>query len=210
MCYDTSVSTPLPVIPNTFRVSLKWSVSGQTAVNVIHIRSTTAAGNATLVYNCLNAHVTGGMWGTAAGVGGIQEVDIIPLDGVTGTSTFITGGPAKWLGGGGSDFTPAASALIKLQTGLRGRDNRGRIYLPFLDEAQQTEGKLVGTTAADRTANWETFLAAIIADGTTPCYLTVAAYDRAHGGAGAHESIVTTLAMEQAIATQRRRQGRLR
>lgn len=204
------MTIPLPVITGAYRVALKWVNTSQTAVNVIHIFEPGGGGaSPTAIFTCLDTHVTAGMWGTCAG-GAVTEVDITPLDGVSATASFNTASPSKWSGGTDTDFTPAAAALIKLQTGLRGRDNRGRIYLPWLSEAQVTKGVLNGTTASDRTANWTTFASAIAADGTTPCHLAVASYDRAHAGAGAHITSIVTLAMEGAIATQRRRQGRLR
>lgn len=206
------MSIPLPVITDTYRCALNWILVGtsQTAVNVIHV-TTDAGGKTPLqVMTCLNAHVTANMWGPVNNFAGVTSVSITPLDGTSPTTTFATGLPATWTGTTTGDTTIAVAGLVKLQTAFRGRDNRGRIYLPFMAEAAMNQGGITPSilTAADTA--WTAFLAAIKGDATTPMMLEVASYDRRHAGAGAHATEVTSAFLEPMVATQRRRQQRIR
>lgn len=202
---------PLPVIPDTFRCALRWTASGgQTAVNVMHIGTAVSGKTPLQVFTCLDAHVTEAMWDTAGGSASIGSVDITKLDGTSATVTFPTGSPAKWSTAGAGDYVPALAAILKLQTGLRGRNHRGRLFLPFVGEANNVNGAMPTAEATAVTAAWHTFQLAIIADATTSCDLVVASYDRRHAGAGAEATAVSALGMEVTLGTQRRRQGRLR
>src|SRR5215471_17254376 len=131
------MTVPLPVINNTFRCTFRWvsSAVGVNAVNVIHVQALNPPLSPSQVYTVLNTFVTAAMWGTVGNSSSIANVDIIPLDGTSSTYTFATGSPAKWGGGSTGDVVPVQCTLIKLQTGLRGRNHRGRIYLPFLAES---------------------------------------------------------------------------
>lgn len=166
-----------------------------------------AGGTAIDVKNDIDAHVTAAMWGVQEANAQVTELDIIKLDGSTGTVAFTVSG-AKWTGGGSSaDSAPNVANIIKMQTGLRGRSNRGRVYLPMVGENQTTNGAIpsVGVTAGQ--AAWDAFLTAMT---TATCFPVVASYDRAHNGAGAHATLVTKYVYEAVVATQRRRQSRLR
>jgi hypothetical protein len=202
---------PLPVITNTFRCALTWleTVSGQTAVNVIHIHNVGAVVTAADAFDALQDAVTAAMWDSQVTTAGVNTVDITPLDGVSAATSFPTGLTAQWSGGTAGDFAPATSNLIKLQTGLRGRNRRGRVFLPFLAEAQTTKGSW---NLADRSivaAAWEAFRIALTTDAPVWQFM-VASYDRRHAGAGASAVPVSATVAEPALGTQRRRQGRLR
>jgi hypothetical protein len=160
-CYSRCVA-PLPVIDEVFRVALRWSSTelATNAVNVIHIRSSTLAPAA--IYAVLDAHVTANMWGHTKNTSQIASVDITPLDGVSVTSSFVTGAPAKWCGAEtAGDINPAGCTLIKLKTSERGRSHRGRIYLPWNDENVFGLGKLGSTERGIMQAAWNTFVSAI-------------------------------------------------
>jgi hypothetical protein len=195
---------PLPIIADTYRTALKWiDNSGQHAVNVMHFR--VSAYTPALLFADIDTTVTANMWGSVATTASVLEVDITPLDGVSSTQTFPTGQPAKWTGSsGGTQYTPQAASLIKLQTGVRGRDNRGRLFLPFTSEAQQVDGFLISGTVTSITLAWQALVDAF-AGG-----VVVAAYDRRHNGAGAHATPVTVATCEAAIGSQRKRQQRNR
>lgn len=203
---------PLPVIPNTYRCALKWSEtsSGQTAVNVIHIKANGSGTTATDAFNALNVNVSVSMWGCAVSSASITEVDITPLDGTSGTISFNTAGSTHWAGSAGGDWIPAVAALIKLGTPLRGRQHRGRIFLPFTSEAAVANGSILLSSVTVVTNAWVAFQAALVAMSPTEWSLGVAAYDRAHSGAGAGFEGINAVALERAVATQRRRQERLR
>lgn len=204
------MTIPLPVIPNVFRVVLKWQFTPMTAINVIHVHAQAGPTTSTAVYNCINSHVTANMWLAANSTAGVTEVQVTPLDGASATSTFTTGQPAKWSGGGTGDQAPQVAAVVKFQTALRGRDNRGRLYMPFITESNTLAGSLVAPLPSSMTTAWNTFNAALLADGTTPLDFCVASYDRDHGGAGAHYTPIINCIAESVLGTQRRRQGRLR
>lgn len=201
------MSTPLPVIANTFRVAFVWKDAGtsQTAANIMHFQR--AASTAIDVKNDIDAHVTAAMWSVQEANAQVSRLDIIKLDGTSGTVSFTVSG-AKWTGGGSaSDFAPNVANVIKMQTGLRGRANRGRVYLPFVGENQTTAGAIGGAAVTAGQAAWDAFLAAMT---VATCFPVVASYDRAHSGASAHATLVTKYVYEAVAATQRRRQGRLR
>lgn len=206
------MSTPLPVIAQVFRCALRWrdSASQQTAVNVIHVITDSAGKSPLEVFTCLDAHVTANMWaGVAAGVS-VDQVDIIPLNGTSPTSSFTTGHPAKWSGVNGTEAVTSTACLVKLKTLVRGRANRGRLFLPFLAEGAQVRGFMESATRTTMQNAWDAFLPAIDTDGTTPMNMVVASYDRIHGGAGAHATAVDSALVEFPLGTQRRRQQRNR
>lgn len=201
------VSIPLPVIPDVYRVTLNWvsSANSQIAANVMHFKMVT--GNELSVKNAIDANVTAGMWQVVMQTSRVQSLSIIKLNGVNATVSFpVTG--AKWAGSVSTqDFNPALSVIVKHMTGLRGRDNRGRTYLPMCGDASLDFGAVNGTNPATMNAAWAAFLSAMT---SAVCLPVVAAYDRAHAGAGAHDSLIIQYLAETVIGTQRRRQQRLR
>lgn len=200
-----SSMAPLPVIANVHRCALEWGLgSSQHAANVIHVHTTAGVATTAQVYACLNRNVTAAMWSSVGGSASVTDVNITPLDGVSPTTDFPTGSPAKWTGPGGGQTTPAVATLVKLTTDLRGRSHRGRVYLPFQSEAAEADGALNPATQTAAQAAWTTFLVDIASDATTPMTLVVASY--LLGSA----RNVQTVTVEGMLATQRRRQGRLR
>lgn len=203
--------TPLPVIDQTYRVAIEWqTTSGLTAVNVMHIHTDAANVAAIDVAAVVDAHTTNAMWATLGSAWSSPRFGITPLDGVSATSHFGHVTPAHWTGGTGGDVVPAVASVLKIQTGIRGRSFRGRLYLPSPAESQMAGGKITDGTEVSATAAWTTFKNALIADATTPCQMGVATYDRRHFGAGAQFTQAHDLLVEQTLATQRRRQSRLR
>jgi hypothetical protein len=200
------MTIPLPIINNVYRVTLRWvSNNSQIAANVMHYQH--SGGTALDVKNAIDANVTAAMWTPILNTCHVTQLDIIKLDGVQATVSFpVTG--TKWQGSVATqDFNPAISAIVKHVTGVRGRDNRGRTYLPFVGDAAADYGSLNGTNAATVSTAWNAFLAAMTTATTFP---VVAAYDRAHAGAGAHSTIINQFVCEVVVGTQRRRQQRLR
>lgn len=203
---------PLPVIANTYRCALKWAetTSGQTAVNVIHIKANGSGTTASDAFHALDTAVTAAMWDSATTGASITEVDITPLDGTSGTISFSTAGVSRWAGSAGGDFIPAVAGLIKLGTPLRGRNHRGRIFLPFTAEAGVANGSFLLTDVTVVTNAWVAFQATLVGLSPVEWSLGVASYDRKNLGAGAGFEGINSVALERAVATQRRRQGRLR
>lgn len=194
----------LPIIADTFRCALNWKdATGQTAVNVIHIRTATSGHNAGDVMAGLNSSVIVNQWLPVVNTCVVDHVAITKLDGTSATQVFLPATPAHWTGGNPPDFSPASAGIITLRTAFRGRSKRGRIFLPFMSENIISAGGLNPTTAANVTAAWNTFEANMAA-AAIPIGLVVASYKLAVA------EDVAALACESVLATQRRRQGRLR
>jgi hypothetical protein len=202
------VTIPLPVIANVFRCSLVWDLFGQSPVpvNVIHIKALSGSLNATAAFAAINSSVVAGMWTTSSSLGGIGHVNIIPLDGTSATTPFTTDGTAKWKGQQTGDYIPVSGALVKFTTGLRGRANRGRFYIPVTAEAAVQDGAITSTYLPTAQTGWNSFLANLQAATPNPFELVVASYDREHSGNAAHATPVTAVTVESLTATQRRRQ----
>lgn len=196
---------PLPVIADTFRCTFDWSNgAGQIAANVMHIRTHSSGSAPSDIFELLQDTVVTNMWASCGAGTVIYQVDIIPLDGTTGTESFTTGSSGQWLGGGVGDVLPAVAVVVKLSTGLRGRSNRGRVFVPFTSEAGVTAGELNGGTQAIQQTAWESFVSGLESDGTTPSSLVVASYKMSFA------TNVHSVLVETPLGTQRRRQGRLR
>lgn len=196
---------PLPVIANTFRCALRWetSIAALSAVNVIHIRRATAGATAADAFDALDDEVASAMWNTVGSRWSVSNVDITPLDGSSPTQTFTPTTASNWDGNTGGDVAPAVTSLVKLQTALRGRSFRGRLYLPSPAESQMGDGSLVDGSEVTGTAAWVTFANDLVA--RSPSWaLVVASYELASA------QQVINLSIGDELATQRKRQDRVR
>jgi len=191
---------PLPVIANIYRCALLWdNGAGATAVNVIHVRLGGSISDD--VYNLLNTSVAADMWRSVSSEFKINTVDITPLDGTTATSTYATAGATQWSGHGSAAWVAACSAIVKWPTLTRGRSYQGRTFLPFTGESQINDSALVSTDRAAMQTAWDTFRDDIVTGGGS---IVVASYGL---------SVATDVELpvvETSLATQRRRQDRLR
>lgn len=189
---------PLPIISNVYRVTLNWThTSGQIAANVLHIQA--SASTAQGIASAVDSAALQNMWAQVSQNAVMTKLQVVKLDGSSGQYELATSG-AKWTGAGGAgDYIPAFSELVSLKTGLRGPANRGRLFLPFITEAAQSNGTITGVSTT-QTA-WNSFFSSLTAGGNL---LVVASYK--HGVA----TVVTSLVVESLGATQRRRQTRLR
>lgn len=194
---------PLPVIDKVFRCTLRWTTGPQSAVNVIHIHGDSGTPTPADVFAALDANVDTGLWNTVVPGAVITQVDILPLDGVSGTTSFATGGPAKWSGNSAGDSIPAVAVLVKFGTGLRGPKHRGRIYLPFTSEGTVAGGNITTGQAAALGAQWQELQDDLNAN-TPPFSIVIASYKHADFAK------VTSFVGELECGTQRRRQQRLR
>jgi hypothetical protein len=188
---------PLPVIPDIWRCALNWETSSQHAVNVIHVSDNVGTRDAADIAVTLDFCWQSGQFEPVAAGAQITSYDLIKLDGTTATTTVPTSGPS---GGGGSEWIPAASALVSFQTGLRGRDHRGRMYLPFLAETKQNDGVISVTSGATYQGHWDAWVALLIAQDLP---LVVASYKDAEA------TTVSAALVRFKAATQRRRQQRV-
>lgn len=191
---------PLPVIADTFRVALHWSGPSPTdAVNVMHFRG--SGGSASGLNTALQANMTAAMWTAISQFAAIDRVAILKLDGSAATQDFIWAANAKWTGGTNSESEVAPSVVVKHQTGLRGRDRRGRTYLGIIAEAAVATGVLSSGLVTSMQAAWDLFLQNMGISNFDP---VVASYQYSHA------TTITAYAVESALGTQRRRQGRIR
>jgi hypothetical protein len=211
---------PLPVITGIHRVALNWRVgaAGPTAANVMHFSG--ASVDPTGLYNALGTHLTANMW---IGIGtdtSIWQVAITPLDGTTATAIFAPTGP-QWAGASApGDYIPSSAGIVSLRTLNRGRQYRGRLYTPFPLELLVQDGRWVGSLTSIQTA-WDSFRTGM----TTALWpWQVASYGhslhrtKTPGGGYTltpvtwtpHATAVSASTFEVALATQRRRQSRLR
>lgn len=191
---------PLPVIADTFRVAMFWQgQSGLLGQTVMHFQK--AAASAASVAADVDANVTASMWTHTNTNTKVTELHVTPLDGSSATYILAVTG-AKWAGtSGASDVVPASAVVVSFRTGLRGKSNRGRIYLPFTSENVIADGKLLAANVAIGQPAWNAFLAAMIA---VPDFPVVASYKLATK----HQ--ITSIVYEGTLGTQRRRQQRLR
>jgi hypothetical protein len=185
------------VILNTFRVALNWidTDSGLNATNVMHFRK--ASADAEDVANTIDGNVVAGMWGVTRQHAHVHTLEVTPLDGSGATFTFLTGDPAKWSGGDSpGDAIPQMAAIIKLVTSKRGRSYRGRVFIPWVTESNQTAGKIAGAAVTSLQSAWTTFVSDMDGDS---CQLVIASY------ALATAEDVTAILAESFSGTQRRR-----
>lgn len=191
---------PLPLIAGITRVALNWRASnGQTATNVMHFRQNGSSPAA--LFATIEAAVSDDMWNTVQDGCSVEEVCLLPLNGEDASVCNPPTTPADWTGGRGGQFIPAAATLVSFATGIQGRSHRGRIYLPFLPEGSQDAGRMIDDETTTMQAAWSAFLTAM---DSADRNLVVASYTEETA------LDVTSVTVEQAIATQRRRQTRVR
>lgn len=190
---------PLPIIADTYRVALNWTGPGSLiASNVMHFRN--PAGTAAGLYSALDANVAASMWGLAPTTTACSLVEISKLDGSSATYNAFPAG-AKWAGPAtAGDVIPAGAVVVSFRTALRGRRNRGRIYLPFVTEINIQNGVAAAGSLTACSVAWASFLSAM---NTAGYALVIASY------VGGSAQAVTTATVKTTLATQRRRQSRL-
>lgn len=192
----------LPVIDGVFRVALNWheSIFNATATNVMHFVG--VSGDADALHAALVAHVATAshLFQPCAPTISVNNIEITPLDGSTASSVYPSGGTG-WQGQTSGTPVLAAAAIVKIQTAKRGRSTNGRIFLPCLGEDAINGSTIQTSQYAAWQGSWATFNTAMAADGFS---LGVASYKHATF------EPATSLHEELYLATQRRRQSRLR
>jgi len=136
-----------------------------------------------------------------------------------GTSTFTTGistGASVRGTNAMSSTTPNCAILVKKNTGFGGRENRGRMYLPFMmNEGEVDEaGNISAGVQGDINDMMQTFIDDVEGGGDQELVIANRTYDApwnvkprhlTHVAIGEH---VTSITCEPVIATQRRRMPR--
>lgn len=173
--------------------------TGKSAHNVLHFRSVDY--DVASLDAALQANVVRAMWDPIWEGYGAITLNYLPLDGTSATTTIIPTTMTDFTGEGSGELIPASSALIKLRTGERGREHRGRIYLGGIGEDRQVAGAITTATVTELQSVWDTFTADMV---TALHPLGVASYKLAE------LNDVTSIVAETMAGTQRRRQSQLR
>ena len=113
------------------------------------------------VYNAVAAAMHANMWNMVNGGGTINTVVVTKLDGVSAGVVFSTGGGAVWQGGGSGEPIPQGCAVVTFRTTQRGRSGRGRVYLPWITEPNQTAGVLSASAVTACQTAWDAFATAL-------------------------------------------------
>lgn len=192
---------PLPTIPNAVRVGLNWSASaGVKPYNVFHVITDTddMAQLATDLGTAFNTNQDG-MFLAVGENFSFATVTLTPLDGATAGVEYPLGHVIT--GGGSGAIIPSSAALVSLRSITRGPRGRGRLYLGPVSEGEVDNGK-VNNNGAMTTA-WQAFDEDLAATSSLAS-LGIASYKHAE------ISGASSIFVENALATQRRRQDQLR
>jgi hypothetical protein len=171
-----------------------------TATNVIHIAGALEPPDLADEIEAAIPTTGSAMWGPMSSSFGLYSLDLLPLDGTTATYHRVVTDQPWTHGQGGGNPIPAVCALVQLDTGVRGRSNRGRIYIPAVGESVFSSGLLDAAPREDCETGWEEFRTNLITAGVA---LVVASYRNRD----AHP--VIAVSVPQKCATQRRRQSRI-
>jgi hypothetical protein len=205
---DSMAVPPLPVITNVISCHVKGTLAnGRQWVNGYHVLKPSASSVAAAIaaidpillalYNV--AHTGGGVSILAQMPTSSNMVAIyyLPLDGTSAT-TIVS---HSLSGGAAGDALPASATLtVTSQTGQRGRDKRGRVFLPpFIEADNDATGKPGATQVTQLQTQFDKFLL----DMTTATMLpVVASYKHAS------QAIITNYVVRSQWASRRKRLGR--
>lgn len=191
----------LPVIEDVYRVTWNFTTDqGVTPRIVQHYKS--IGSDVAVVGAALVGAVADSMFYPMPASFEPFSMSILPLDGVTPTQEF-TIPPTHAMCGGDSQGIPAAAAIMKLTTQVRGPRGRGRSFIGPIAENTQDSGILTQIARNNLLAGWNDFLPAIQALDPV-IFMVVASYVHADANP------VTNVVFESVLGTQRRRQNQLR
>jgi hypothetical protein len=134
------------------------------------------------------------------------DTDVLmgPIHVQQGTGSGVNSGDGTSSAAGTSALDacpPQVAILIQKFTGLGGRANRGRMYLPFaMDQTGVSQGGQIDPTVVTATTDAMNGLIADLAAADLPMVIL-------HAGAGLPAEVISGTA-ESLVATQRRRVGR--
>ena len=168
-------ANPYPVIPNVWRVAVELaSTTGPTVSNILNVFS--MAGDATELGDIWEAECPSvNPWSYVANVYSNASLSITALDGAaSAVAHSFTQGPGTQAG----QLIPEAACCIGLQTGVRGPQARGRIYLGPLTETSADGVNVASGTLNGLVTAMEDMIAAFTGAGT-PILLGVASYKHA-------------------------------
>jgi hypothetical protein len=174
----------LPIIANVWRVTFNWSEHGGIAPrNVMHFLDATGGRTASQLVTNIEAAIDVDQFIPVQNSYNIQSFDCLKLDGTSSTVNITSAGNANETGGTSGDSVPNLAAVVKLATGLRGREHRGRVFLGPISEGAVDAGMLNSATADAVTEAWVDFTNTLI---TANWPLVVASYRHASASAVAN------------------------
>lgn len=192
----------LPVIANTFRVTVDFNtVSGLTPRCVHHVQTATA--DVEEVGDIWWEAAPDGLYGPMLGAHEPTSISIIPLDGIGATAIVPRPGGASTLCLGTGQSMPQVAAVVSLRSNVRGPRGRGRQYVGPLVEQAQDQGVMDASTRGNLRDAWNDFQVALLASDPAAT-LVVASYVHAEANDVMHIDVDTL------TGTQRRRQDQLR
>lgn len=190
--------SPLPVIPNCFRVSLiGGTYGGVKPVNVFHVLAASADVDAVAAAILTASEIPELLVGRPESAKPVR-MDVIPLNGIGATATYPVTSARFPTGVADGEMVPEAAACISFRTLLRGPAHRGRLYNGPFRETFISNGFIDITIANSLAANWQTFADALAA-GSPVLGLAVASYSLATA------TLVSGVSCSTNMATQRRR-----
>lgn len=193
---------PLPVIANTFRVTVDFqALSGIKPACVHHVQTATADVEQIGV-NWWEA-ATEGLYGPMLGGHEPTSISIIPLNGTSATTVIPkqVGSATLCLGTGQS--MPQVAAVVSLRSTQRGPRGRGRQYVGPLVEQAQDQGVMENTTRVNLENAWKDFQTNL---GEVDPAMTLVVASYVHANA----FDVMSISVDTITGTQRRRQDQLR
>lgn len=151
---------PLPIVNNSYLVRFVWNSTQapRAATNDMCFHDDAGTHTGTDLYNAINTNVVQAMWSGVNVNAAIYTVITTKLDGSAASLPHATGAPTKWQGTTGGDMIPQGCGVVTFRTGFRGRSYRGRIYLPWLAESDQTDGTLLSANVVAAQSAWSTFM----------------------------------------------------
>lgn len=142
---------PLPVIAGTVRVSLGGTITGgSTWSNNWHIRRADLLapeiGDIEGARDAFIVFYQDAVFHSVPAGTTLATINFTPLDGTSGAISYAVG----LVGDGGANAAAAQTAeVITIRTAQRGRQNRGRVYLPaFVEEDWDNLGHIAATAIA--------------------------------------------------------------
>jgi len=146
---------PLPTITGVFRITLEWTLpESAKAANVFHIFATTD--DETEVSTAVQANLDPDQFYGSSSSAHLTGVDVIALDGTS--TTFHQTLDGSFTGLGGSDYIAQGATIVSFGTGLRGRSNRGRMFLPALAEDRQDGGIVAFGAVSTMQVAWDNWV----------------------------------------------------
>lgn len=203
------VPRPLPVIPDAVRLAHLMHSADATFVNVYWLRCDSYSDEATTALDFFDAYDTAGGSSTMRHLQSqdlqLDGADVTALDGVSPTvnvprPTVVHGAVLS------QSVAANASLVLTWETGRRGRDNRGRTFLPGCPSASMETGSARWSTSLITDANsWvANFIGALFTSSSVITPMVVSQ----HAIAAPHHNDILSFIPRQGIGTQRRRTER--